>query len=410
MLSLTFAYACIASSGILALLILKLDFASLASFTVPARDQYQRYANVTDSDDVRGPYRQNGTTILRGEAVIELTGQLGNYLSAFSYYFVVKTIAMEEFNLNLTLHVRTQGHSQSVSATKNARCFTSFRDLDFDECKAYRSERGEECRGRVKYQRKVLNALGADANSIRLAGGTSNDIRNALRRYADMLRNTTFMEKYEYAEAGWTNYTTRRPFLYTKGHTAASLDLIDEWYDHGIPEYFAFEDGNERCCRSFPYPDEHVFHYRAFRQDLPKKYRMWGGAELIPEKAANILMGHLPNGTSVALVGRTHNKRFRAYQEEFEQRSFRVRPVVDQSGVQDFCFLAHAEAGLWSTDRSTYSKWAAIFNRRLRNATLYVPNYPSKKENKQIGHVHKNKHLVNTIRHPVFNVSEEDVW
>ena len=56
---------------------------------------------------------------LQGTAVVQLSGELGNHLQVLAHYFAVQVIALEEFNLNLTLHVRKQNARKAKSAAEN---------------------------------------------------------------------------------------------------------------------------------------------------------------------------------------------------------------------------------------------------------------------------------------------------
>mmetsp|Transcript_31160 Transcript_31160/g.53247 ORF Transcript_31160/g.53247 Transcript_31160/m.53247 type:complete len:95 (+) Transcript_31160:322-606(+) len=93
----------------------------------------------------------------------------------------------------------------------------------------------------------------------------------------------------------------------------------------------------------------------------------------------------------------------------FQDHSFVVREISGQSAIQDFCFLAHAKAGLWGTIQSTYVTWASLISRELRNATLYGVNYPSRR-NRIASKVATNPDLARVVHYPVFDVTNEDVW
>ena len=80
-----------------------------------------------------------------------------------------------------------------------------------------------------------------------------------------------------------------------------------------------------------------------------------------PNQTARDLFGHLVPGDKVAIVSRfklsAHEKQFiRALQ----RRGLQVRYIQGQTGVQDFCFLMHAQKELVGPDKSTFFTWAAI--------------------------------------------------
>ena len=164
------------------------------------------------------------------------------------------------------------------------------------------------------------------------------------------------------------------------------------------------------CCALLPAEDEQVFHYRSFVRDLPNMHMAWGGAELIPERAAEMLAASLPPGTKVAVVaGRASLERVLAYKAAFEGKSFVARTVTGQTGIQDFCFLSHARAGLWGTRQSSYATWASLIGNQLRNATLYGANYPARERNTTV-RVATNADLAKRVHFPVMRVLDEDVW
>eukprot|EP00581_Thalassiosira_minuscula_P005918 CAMPEP_0183748208 /NCGR_PEP_ID=MMETSP0737-20130205/67654_1 /TAXON_ID=385413 /ORGANISM="Thalassiosira miniscula, Strain CCMP1093" /LENGTH=199 /DNA_ID=CAMNT_0025983927 /DNA_START=226 /DNA_END=821 /DNA_ORIENTATION=+ len=120
--------------------------------------------------------------------------------------------------------------------------------------------------------------------------------------------------------AGWTA-SEAYPFLYNTDRLFANDVLINEFYGRGLREYLAFDEETKLssgCCSMLPASDEHVFHYRSFITDLPKKHMAWGGAELVPSKSAELLTrsGGLPPGTKIALVtGRATPHRIQSYKE-----------------------------------------------------------------------------------------------
>ena len=370
---------------------------------------------------------------LQGTAVVQLSGELGNHLQVLAHYFAVQVIALEEFNLNLTLHVRKQNSRKAMSAAENTMCIRSFEHVDFDECSwevgttddhGVGISKAEYCQSKLNDQMASLHGLHTRTNfthqhffryieSLQLERYKDPEsIRTLLRRYVDMRKDPIIQQLYRDQSVGWSE-NEPHPFLFSLNSIHASPNLIDEVYSRGLPGYFAFDDETKfsgGCCASLPEPDEHVFHYRSFVVDLPRKHMSWGGAELVPAKAAELLSQSAPPGSRVALVaGRAAPHRVQAYIEAFNNRSFDVRAVSGQSAIQDYCFLAHAQAGLWGTDRSSYANWASLIGTKLRNATLYGVNYPSR-ENNVTGRTTSNAEMGRRIHWPVFNVPDAEVW
>mmetsp|Transcript_30119 Transcript_30119/g.64986 ORF Transcript_30119/g.64986 Transcript_30119/m.64986 type:complete len:426 (-) Transcript_30119:114-1391(-) len=386
--------------------------------------------------------RNNGTvdppvprTMLQGTMVLQIAGELGNHIAYLAYYFAVRTIASTEFNLNLTLHVRKQNHRKSISAARNVQCLKSFRHLDFDECDWFKTDNnkngkklGELCMMKISNQSEALLDLERSSNNQTISTlssslsmskhETSNDIRSSLRDYVAMLQDDSILQMYRTMNVGW-NSDEPYPFLYNldsrySDRMVASDTLIDEFYGRGLPQYFAFDTDtktNGGCCAMLPTEDEQVFHHRSFVTDLPRKIMWWGGAELKPQQSAEMLSSALPPETRIALVaGRANRDRIVSYANAFRNHSFRVREIAGQSAIQDFCFLAHARAGLWGTVQSSYARWASLIGGELlRNATIYGVNYPAREVN-VTSRVSTNEDLAGRIHYPVFNVTDADVW
>ena len=224
---------------------------------------------------------------LRGTAIIQLWGELGNHLSIFAFYYAVRTIASSEFQLDLTLHVRKQKASKAASAADNSRCIKSFRDLNFDECDDGDNNRtkGDRCTDKIDNQMTALHdpniALTNNSTMLRwihdlhMTGSTSDDIRSFLRSYVSMLTDDSITDLFNRRDVGWST-KERHPFLFAIDRLHVSDALIDEFYGSGgLQEYFAFDDDtkmDDGCCSSLPDDDEQVFHYRSFVVDLPTRH------------------------------------------------------------------------------------------------------------------------------------------
>mmetsp|Transcript_11290 Transcript_11290/g.20706 ORF Transcript_11290/g.20706 Transcript_11290/m.20706 type:complete len:460 (-) Transcript_11290:87-1466(-) len=360
---------------------------------------------------------------LQGTIVIQLMGELGNHLNSFSFYFAVRTIASTEFNLNLTLHVRKQNQLKATTAAQNVQCLKSFWNLDFDECDWLQDNgrKGELCKNKISIQSGALFGLMKSSNnhtitklaqSLQMSSTTSDGIRSFLRDYVAILKDESILELYRRRGVGWT-IDEPYPFLYNTERIGAPDSLINEFYSRGLQEYLAFDSDTKissGCCSMLPEKDEQVFHYRSFVVDLPRRHLSWGGAELTPEKSATLLSASLSPGTKIALVsGRSTQHRVTAYKNAFSNRSFVVREIAGQSAIQDFCFLAHAQAGLWGTVQSTYVGWASLISKELQNATIYGVNYPARDVN-ITSRVPTNGDLARIVHYPVFDLLDEDVW
>ena len=93
---------------------------------------------------------------------------------------------------------------------------------------------------------------------------------------------------------------------------------------------------------------------------MPKKGKLKGFEELSPERVGTDLFGHLHRGDKVALTSRIQNLQTQEYVDALSARGLQVRLVTNQTGVEDFCFLASAKKELAGMTRSTYVGWAGI--------------------------------------------------
>ena len=114
------------------------------------------------------------------------------------------------------------------------------------------------------------------------------------------------------------------------------------------------------CCKETPYPDEVVFHFRNFNQELrrsgPDKY-----AEVSPTSLANYAFRyHLP-GTRVAILSRFATG-LEPYVEALESKKFSVRVIANQTGVEDFCFMMKTTRELVGFHLTTYFRWASFLS------------------------------------------------
>lgn len=110
----------------------------------------------------------------------------------------------------------------------------------------------------------------------------------------------------------------------------------------------------------------------------PSRGKRLGFEELSPNKTASDLFGHLNPGDKIAIVTRFGGKHAQPYVSALEARGLKVRLMVGQSAVEDFCFLMTAKKELVGTYKSTYVKWAALLG-NMNRAELYDLRYPERK-------------------------------
>jgi hypothetical protein len=89
--------------------------------------------------------------------------------------------------------------------------------------------------------------------------------------------------------------------------------------------------------------------------------------QLSPSKAANELLGHLPNGSKVAIVSTFRSD---GYVSALQARGLLAR-IVSQRDIQDFCFLSRAKKELVTERVSSFSVWAATLNTEVQSVRFY---------------------------------------
>lgn len=109
-------------------------------------------------------------------------------------------------------------------------------------------------------------------------------------------------------------------------------------------------------------------HFRNFGTELPGRAKKLGFEELGPKQTARELFGHLVPGDKVAIISRFQLKHATKYVNALTEQGLRVRFIQNQTGIQDFCFLMHAQKEIVGISFSTYFLWAAL----LSNASSII--------------------------------------
>lgn len=190
-------------------------------------------------------------------------------------------------------------------------------------------------------------------------------------------------EIFEWLEENWSDLVDKKekasnatigfPFVYA--NHLAGLDVYVDRHYTALRRFFEFK---AECCAERPYPDETVFHYRNFLREMPRKGLQKGYQELSPTDVAQKLLAHLPAGSKVALVTRYANDAV-AYQHALQQRGLQVRRIVNQTGVQDFCFLMQTQKEAVGLARSTFFWWAAAVLGQADTVRAYSVDSPAKR-------------------------------
>jgi hypothetical protein len=166
-------------------------------------------------------------------------------------------------------------------------------------------------------------------------------------------------------------YPLSLPFVLV--HKMPTFPLMDRYWDI-LAELFTFNDSD--CCLDFPQVDESVLHVRGFNVERPKDYESKGMKELSPNRTSNDLLQHLNVGDKVAIISRYPDK-MSNFAALLQKRGLHVRTIVNQTGVQDFCFLKSATKEVIGGRKSTFFLIAAFLNALVTKVTIYCYQQPS---------------------------------
>ena len=150
-------------------------------------------------------------------------------------------------------------------------------------------------------------------------------------------------------------------------------------------------------------------HFRYFARELSiEEQKSRGFQELGPHRVATMLLGHLEPGSKVAMTTRFEDDPLvQEYITAIEKQKLQIRLIVNQTGVQDFCFLLRAKQELIGVAKSTYARWAAYLGTAER-VQLYALDNPGSKEfiQQTMKYPWKNSELKRRIQWPVFPAEE----
>ena len=155
----------------------------------------------------------------------------------------------------------------------------------------------------------------------------------------------------EKAQKGDTNLT-----LYSNHFTNWDY-YMDSYYDQ-FRNYFRFDDA---CCRESAFANETVFHYRQFLTEMPRQGARKGFEEITStDLLSQICMPY--NITSIAILSRFKNSVLNEYAETLRHAGLSVRLIVNQTAMEDFCFLKSAKRHMIGSAQSTFFGWAALLS------------------------------------------------
>jgi hypothetical protein len=304
--------------------------------------------------------------------VIQLSGEMANNLQHIAHGVGLQLWLKEQFNIpsNVILrHFVGPNNRAPKPKWKSARndilqCFPFLKNWDFT------AGNNKEFLKRQSQQKGWLGEQRMDRLFGMINGQTSAEIESGLALLKDIMNNP-------YRPVVEDDATIRLPYLYSE-----SLDvypLLDRSYE-SFRQLFQID--STACCAQRPLADESVFHFRNFQSEFPpNRAHDLGFDELSPNKTAHEVFDLAStntknnNTTGVAITTRIRNAAARAYVQALQHHGIPARLVTDQTGPQDFCFLASTQKELVVNARSTFGVWAGLIGNATSLRWYHVDNY-----------------------------------
>jgi hypothetical protein len=327
--------------------------------------------NIPDEGGFNGEENYSRAALLskrKLSLIVQVRGEMANHLSLLAF---AKGIQMWIHEHHPHLAVDIVGERQSGMKWKSAvgdlqQCFPNLRHLDFhgghwDTNFTIRQQQQKEWIGGENEDKLIINRGDSDCGTKELF--CLNDQLAFLRTLLDQE-----VPHHIAANASEADHKYSLPFIIT--NQLASFDVLVDQYYEPIKDWFEF-DFDACCTEAQPDPDEVVFHLRNFRAEMRERnYLERGYEELTPRQLALELLGHLTNGTHVAIASRG-DAYVQPFMDALTNRGLLVRRTPpNHTGVQDFCFLLKTKRELVGTMRSTYTRWAALLG-QAQKVQLY---------------------------------------
>jgi len=332
----------------------------------------QKYAGITNEMEAHQPtnhsltYQYEIVETVPVTIVCQLSGEMGNNLGKLGRCLSLKWWlesgafynSTHKFGYSARVALRHQEANKWVRGQSDLkRCFPNTNQFDFSEAN------NKEFEDIWKMQHQLFGGderVGAASpfNEINTYSYNEQQIVAGLKSFT-----SAAYERHSLLYNAASKRNISLPFLFSSRFQTVD-PLSDKFYDEHR-QFFRFHDS---CCKLKADPDESVFHYRNFKQEMPKKWNSYGFHEADPQQAANDLFGHLKEGDKVAIVTRFSGESAQSYVDAFEARGLKVRVVDGQDGPADFCFLMSARKEVIGLAISTYLMWAGY----LGNATRVI--------------------------------------
>jgi hypothetical protein len=320
--------------------------------------------------------------------VVQLRGEMGNHLSSIAHGRGIQLWALEQFGIETRLMFRRQISLMPNGKEKEnpkglpsrqviQKCFVNLQDWGFQYPVTETEYQVAEHRQQQELAQESEDFIISkrDLKKLGWVNGRPRVAKNLDRYLIQPMDIKQSLDVFQRALHRIKDLPSRNanrislPFLVSD--SLDNLLLMDRYLDHFRYIFALDSHHSSSCCRAMPDPNESVFHYRNFATELAVASR--GLEETTPNQTAQVLFGHLKPGDKVAITSRFDNEGLQVQVQALKDRGLRVRVVLGQSGIQDFCFLLHAQKELVGNFQSTFALWAAVLG-RSRRVRLYTVN------------------------------------
>eukprot|EP00980_Cylindrotheca_fusiformis_P004780 scaffold1025_cov102-Cylindrotheca_fusiformis.AAC.7 len=293
--------------------------------------------------------------------VVQLDGEMGNYMHQITGGLCVKDHVEKKLGLKTEIKLRAQEYwkwERAMNWTKQA--FPKTRSFDF---RAANTEEFDHVR---KLQEQWLQHL-VTSKELNLTGvqdpTTLNHFKSTskIRDVLILLNQTMYMERPSLMS---NNFSIPHVYVDARLGYKCIERLLDD-----LKDFFAFDE--EKNCKQVPDPDESVLHLRNFLVECgDEKGRMKGLEELSPNKTALEIFADYKPGDKVAIISRFEENTDKYIHALKTLKGIDARYIKGQTGNQDFCFLLKTQQEIIGQRRSTFVTWASMLG-NAKKSRLY---------------------------------------
>lgn len=301
--------------------------------------------------------------------LVPLSGELGNHLHWISTAYRIK------WHLESVLPVEIQivGEHQNHKKWKHAQqdilnCFVNLKSFEFSAGRHSAEFRTIREKQRYFLQRHPgefsITESGGDCRGLFECAERRAEL--AIKRWAETMESDPGNSTELHVEG--SNYSL--PFLMLREMDGPSINHEEE----PIRTLFQINTTNPFCCSSLPRLDELVFHIRNFGVESNGRLplRDVSFQELEPHQISLFISKAIESASpkdSVAILSRFPEAERTVKCKVALSERYSTRIIQGQTGIQDFCFMLHADNELFGSLTSTFVWWAAELGKMP--ATLY---------------------------------------